>query len=87
MQNLREDLVADLFRTGAIRAFCLEVRDGHATIVYTLLDGTRGVVHTKRGEAKEYRIETALRLLRSLGLVSVSVEMSGWSLDQRGLGF
>lgn len=85
MQNLREDLVADLFRTGAIRAFALEVRDGHANIVYTMLDGTKGVVHTKRGEAKEYRLETALRLLRSLGLVAVTVEMSGWSLDQKSL--
>lgn len=85
MQNLKEDLVADLFRTGAIRAFCLEVRNGHANIVYTLLDGTKGVVHTKRGEAKDYRIETALRFLRSLGLAAVSVEMSGWTLDQKGL--
>lgn len=87
MQNLREDLVSDLFRTGAIRAFSLEVRDGHAVIVYTMLDGTKGVVHTKRGVAKEYRIETALRLLRTLGLVSVTVEMNGWTVDQRGLGF
>lgn len=85
MQNLKEDLVADLFRTGAIRAFSLEVRDGHACIVYTLLDGTKGVVHTKRGEAKEYRIETALRFLRSLGLAAVMVEMTGWSLTQKSL--
>lgn len=79
--------MAELFHTGAIRALSLEIREGHANIVYTLPDGTKGIIHTKRGAPKPYRIETALRLLRSLGLASVTVEMAGWSLDQRGLGF
>lgn len=87
MQNLKEDLVGDLFHTGAIRSFSLEVRDGHAKIIYTLLDGSKGVVHTKRGEPKEYRIETALKLLRGLGLTDVRVDMSHWAMGQRGFGF
>lgn len=85
MQQLKEDFVADLFRTGAVKSFSLEIRDGHAKIAYKLMDGTMGMVHTKRNEPKQYRIETALRFLRGLGLASVTVEMAGWTLDQKPL--
>lgn len=82
---MKEDLVGDLFGTGAIKGFRIEVREGQALIHYTLLDGTPGCVHTKRGQPKQYRIETALKFLRGLGVVSVNVEMSAWSLNQPGL--
>lgn len=85
MQNLKEDLVSDLFRTGAIKAFSLEIREGQALIHYKMLDGTPGCIHTKRGQPKEYRIETALRFLRSLGVAGVTVDMAAWSVGQKGL--
>ena len=86
MEDLKEDIFAQIVAAGLVRSVSVEVRDGHASIVYKLIEGGGGAVHTKRGEVKQYRVETALRLLRSLGITSVTVEMSAWSVGQLGLG-
>lgn len=86
MEDLKEDIFAQIVGAGLVRSVSLEVRDGHASIVYRLIEGGTGSVHTKRGEVKQYRIETALRLLRSLGITSVAVDMSTWSVGQLGFG-
>lgn len=81
MQNLKEDMFGQMFQAGYIRSVCLEVRDGHAAITYQLAEGGNGTIHTKRGEVKQYRVETALRFLWCIGMDSVKVDMKGWSRD------
>lgn len=77
--NLREDMFAQLYQAGALGEVRVELHKGYATVVFKLLaDGVQGVVHTKRGEVKQYRVETALRTLWSIGLESVPVDMRGW---------
>lgn len=85
MDKVREDVFEQLFQKGAIRAVSLEMHDAHARIVYVAGDGSIGSIHTKRGQVKEYRTDTALRFLRGLGLANVTVDMSKWQLDQQQL--
>jgi len=77
--KLREDVFAQLFTSGAVRFVDMELGpDGRAVIRYTMQNGVLGVVHTKPGEIKRYKPETALRALRLLGIVSLKVEMKDW---------
>ncbi|ECV5707798.1 hypothetical protein F2K45_24530 [Salmonella enterica subsp. enterica] len=77
--NLKEDIFADLYHAGALGSVCVEMRPGHAVVSYKLVaDGSKGYVHTKRGEVKQYRAETALRTLYFIGLRGVQVDFSGW---------
>ena len=85
MPKMREEVFEQVFRAGAIKSVKLVVCNGRAVINYVTGENVDGCVHTKRGEAKQYRIETALRFLRSVGLVAVEVDMWAWSPDQAGL--
>lgn len=77
--KLREDVFAQLFTSGAVRYVDMELgTDGRAVVRYTMQNGVQGVVHTKRGEIKRYKPETALRALRLLGIVSIKIEMKDW---------
>lgn len=78
--QLKEDVFGQLFASGAVRYVDVQIApDGRAMVLYTLNTGVQGFVHTKRGQVKLYKPETALRLLRTLGLVSVKVEMKDWN--------
>lgn len=80
--KLREDVFRHLFGTGGIKYVDLRLgSDGRAVVVYTQLNGVQGVVHTKRGDVKYYKPETALRFLREMGLASVKVDMAQWQLN------
>jgi hypothetical protein len=81
MNNLREEVFDQVFRAGAIRSVRLVVRDGRASVVYVTGEGVDGVVYTKRGDVKFYRIETALVFLRRIGAGVVEVDMRSWALD------
>lgn len=81
MHKMREEVFDQVFRAGAIRWVRVVVRDGRGSIVYVTGEGLDGVIYTKRGEVKLYRIETALHFLRRIGLASVEVDMHAWSLD------
>lgn len=77
--NLREDMFAQLYQAGALGDVCIRLHRGYATVCYKLVaDGALGCVHTKRGEVKQYRVETALRTLWAIGLEAVPVDMKGW---------
>lgn len=77
--TLREDVFAQLFASGAVRYVDIElVADGRAMIRYTMQNGVQGVVHTKRGQVKRCKPETALRALRLLGVASLKIEMKDW---------
>lgn len=79
---MREDVLGQVFRAGGIRSLSLTVVDGRALVSYVAGDGTPGCVHTKAGNPKYYRIETALRFLRELGVESVTVDMARWTASQ-----
>lgn len=81
MQNLTEEMFGQMVAAGYIGSVTLEVREAHAVITYQLMEGALGTVHTKRGQIKQYRTETALRVLWCMGLDSVKVDMSHWSRD------
>lgn len=81
MEKMREEVFEQVFRAGAIRSVRLLVRDGRASIVYVTGEGVDGTVHTKRGDVKFYRIETALQFLRRVGAAQVEVDMRLWSPD------
>ena len=78
MRDMREDVFAQVFELGSIQSVQLVIINANARIAYTCLDSSTGVIHTKRGAVKEYRIETALRFLRHLGVNDVHVDMTGW---------
>lgn len=84
-KQFREELFDQVFRSGGIKSVRVVVINGRAVINYVTGDGVDGCVHTKRGQAKEYRFETALRFLCSVGLAVVEVDMRAWSKDQAGL--
>ncbi len=77
--TLREDVFSQLFASGAVRYVDIELGpDGRAMIRYTMQNGVQGAVHTKRGQVKRYKPETALRVLRLLGVASTKIEMKDW---------
>lgn len=85
MPKMREEVFAQVFRAGAVRSVTLCMRNGHASIQYVTGEGVTGCIHTKRGDMKLYRTDTALRFLRDLGLSSVTVDMSAWTPGQASL--
>lgn len=80
MLDMREDVLSQVFRAGGIRSLTVVVVDGRAQVSYVTGEGIKGAVQTKAGHVKLYRVETALRFLRELGVESCSVDMSRWSL-------
>jgi hypothetical protein len=85
MENLREEVFEQVFRAGALRNVRLVMREGRTCISFMVGDGSEGVVMTKRGDLKQYRVETALVFLRRCGLAKVEVDMSSWAVDQPAL--
>ena len=85
MDDTRQDVFETLFRAGAIRSVRVSMLNGMAVISFVTTDGVEGNIYTKRGQVKKYRIETALRTLRAVGMAAVEVDMKGWSLDAVGL--
>ena len=85
MENLREEVFEQVFRAGALRNVRLVMRDGRSSISFMTGDGSVGAIITKRGEVKQYRVETALVFLRRCGFSSGDVDMSAWSLTEGSL--
>lgn len=85
LDKMREEVFEQVFRAGAIRSVRLVVRDARAVISYCMGDGTDGFIHTKRGEVKAYRVETALGFLRRCGVALLEVDMRGWEVGQAQL--
>lgn len=81
--QLREDVFAQLFAAGVVRYVDMEIGpDGRAVIRYTMQNGVLGVIHTKRGEVKRYKAETALRALRLFGIATMKIDMKDWQPNQ-----
>jgi len=81
-QDAREDVFSMLLTSGAVESTWLKLDpNGAASIIYRLRTGALGSIYTKRGERKVYRLETALRFLRSLSIQNVTVEMTDWQLS------
>lgn len=85
MEYLREEVFEQVFRAGALMNVKLVLRDGRASISFLAGDGADGLVITKRGDVKQYRVETALMFLRRCGFASVEVDMRAWNLGQADL--
>lgn len=85
MPKMREEVFEQVFRSGAIKCTRVVVINGRAVINYVTGENVQGCIFTKRGQPKEYRIETALRFLCGCGLRVVEVDMSAWSPDQAAL--
>lgn len=81
-EKMREDVFQHVFSTGAIRSVSLSLdSQGRALVVYVQLDGATGSIYTKRGGLKLYRVETALRMLRGLGVATLTVDMTALRTD------
>lgn len=79
MDKLRETVFQTLFQAGSIRYVDMHIGpDGRALLIYQTIQGVSGHIHTKAGDVKHYKPETALRFLRSVGLVAVKVHMENW---------
>jgi hypothetical protein len=85
MEKMREEVFEQVFRAGAVRSVRVVVREGRASVTYVSGEGVDGVIYTKRGDVKFYRVETALCMLRRVGVGVVEVDMRGWVLDQPAL--
>lgn len=85
MQFVREDNFRLMFQEGSVRSVEVVMRDGKAFIHFVLNSGADGQIETKRGQPKSYRIETALAMLREIGVAEVRVDMRGWQLAQGSL--
>lgn len=76
----KEDVFLTLMTSGACVSFSIDLdADGFAVLSCDTNNG-RFVVHTKRGEVKKYKVETALKFLRFFGFHSVSINMADWRL-------
>lgn len=79
MHSVLENVFIELFRAGSIVSITLHVVDDrHAMVYYRLATGEMGRVFTKRGQPKEYVVQTALALLKSLGCLACEVDMRSW---------
>lgn len=85
MPNMREDVLAQVFRAGAIRSLSLTVVDGRVLVSYLTGEGEQGCVYTKAGNPKFYRVETALKFLHELGVQTCTVDMTRWTGAQVAL--
>lgn len=80
MEMIDEDMFKRHFDAGSVRYIIVAVdTNGRAHIVYTLSLGDQGLVATKRGKPKAYRIETCLQFLRSMGIADVKLDMKAWT--------
>lgn len=85
MANLREDVFREVFRSGGIRSVSVAYQDARVVIRYTKGDGVEGVIHSKRGAVKLYRVETAFKFLRDAGVMSVLVDLQSMAAEQAAL--
>lgn len=75
-------MFAQLYHAGALGSIRVKLHRKTATVAYKLLaDGAEGVVITKRGDVKEYRVETVLRTLSFIGFDDVMVDLRGMDDD------
>jgi hypothetical protein len=78
--HMQEGVLATVFASGGIHSVSVSiVTGGRALVSYVTREGEAGCIYTKAGKPKMYRIETALRVLRSLGVDSCLVELAAWS--------
>jgi hypothetical protein len=75
MQRYKEDMFSAVYRAEGIDSVTVYVVNAEAVVRFHLRKGEEGIVVTKRGETKKYRIETALKWLQSVGLAEVRVRM------------
>lgn len=72
-----EDTFATINQAGALRSVAVVLlNDLHAHVHYETITGVQGAIHTHRGQPKDYRIDTALKFLRGLGITNVAVDLS-----------
>lgn len=77
MLNQTEEVFGTFYKAGAVQSVAVVLEDSErAHIAYEFNTGRRGVVHTKRGQPKVYRIATALKFLRGLGVVVVTTDIA-----------
>jgi hypothetical protein len=79
MEYIDEDKFKMLFNAGAISSFDIVFRSNGHVYIYFTVGLENSMIHTKRGEVKSYRVETALALLKSLGIAVVKINMSLWT--------
>lgn len=84
MPKMKEEVFEAVFRTGAVKSVKLVPTGLNFIITYHVGD-VSGCIHTQRGEPKPYRIATAMRFLKRIGLADVGIDMRGWSPDRPGL--
>lgn len=77
MSKITEDVFAAFNTAGAFRGVSLVLLDDqHAHIGYETNTGLHNVIHTARGQPKDYRIDTALKFLRGLGILNVTADLA-----------
>lgn len=81
-----ENVFVSLFHAGGIRSVSLAVFEKNdavqVTINYVTGAGSRGSIFTKRAELKFYRLDTAYRFLKDIGLVRFTSELDSWEVGQ-----
>lgn len=85
MVSMREDVLTQVFRAGGIRAVSVALISGRAVVQFVTGEGVAGVVQTKAGHVKSYRVETALRFLAELGVESCTVDLVRMNAGQAAL--
>ena len=77
MLNQTEEVFGTFYKAGAVQSVAVVLEDlERAHIAYEFNTGRRGLVHTKRGQPKVYRIATALKFLHGLGIEAVTTDLS-----------
>ncbi|MFC0170782.1 hypothetical protein ACFFKC_22200, partial [Pseudoduganella danionis] len=77
MPKHTEEIFTTFYKVGAVRSVSIVLQDAErARIAYQFNTGGRDVVHTKRGQPKDYRIGTALKFVRGLGIEAVTTDLS-----------
>lgn len=72
-----EDTFATINKAGALRGVSVVLlNEQHAHILYETITGIQDAIHTHRGQPKDYRIDTALKFLRGLGITNVGVDLT-----------
>jgi hypothetical protein len=85
--GMREDVLKQVFRAGGIEGLLLIMQAGRALIGFRTGEGVGGVVHTKVGRAKLYRVETAMRFLAEMGAEHCFVDLKRFNDPQVELDF
>jgi hypothetical protein len=78
--ELQEAVFRELVQLGSVESVELEMQpDGRNVVVsYRLASGARGLLFTRRGKVKTYRLDTALRFLRGCGVVLLTLTLNLW---------